>query len=292
MPNDTANFNSLSQNVNLTVTSGLIEMVYVEGGRFMYGRCAQTDPTGGTLTDVSSFFIGKYQVTQDQWREVMTDNSNGINVNPSGFSSNPAAGEVQERRPVERITWYDVLVFCNRLSIREGLTPAYEMQTAANTNVWSSDPDTWGATPVWFDARWVAVRIIAGSRGYRLPTEHQWEFAAKGGRNSASYTGTASDTYFIWSGSNNVNDVGWHRDNSGNKTREVGRLAPNELGLYDMSGNVNEWCWTTNLTIGYALGRGGSWCHLNDAQSLRSVYRIGFVPHNRHERVGFRLVRP
>jgi formylglycine-generating enzyme required for sulfatase activity len=288
-PNDTANYNSLTRGVNIwvyTLNSTGIEMMFVEGGSFMYGRCAFDNPTGGILTDVGSYFIGKYQVTQEQWRDVMTDNSSRISVNPSYFSSNPATGEVQGRRPVETVSWYDVLVFCNRLSLREGLTPAYEMQTAANPNVWSTDPNLWGPVPTASDARWNAVRIVAGSTGYRLPTEHQWEFAAKGGTKSVGYTGTNTDTYFIWSGSNNVFDVAWHSGNSGSRTREVGRLAANELGLYDMSGNVREWCWAFAGDL--RVVRGGGW--VSNERNLRSANRSN--DWGRSGDIGFRLVRP
>jgi formylglycine-generating enzyme required for sulfatase activity len=293
VPHDAQNYNVVTGTAIVTVR--LAEMVYVEGGRFMYGRCAQDNPTGGTPTNVGSFFIGKYQVTQDQWREVMTDNLNGINVNPSHFHGGagrePAAGEIQGRRPVESVSWYEAIVFCNRLSLREGLIPAYEMQTAANPNQWNRDPNTWGPVPTSSDARWNAVRITAFP-GYRLPTEHQWEFAAKGGTKSAGYTGTASDTYFIWSGSNNVFDVAWHSGNSGSRTREVGRLAANELGLHDMSGNVWEWCWDLwSLSSEGRVLRGGSW--IGGGQNLRSAVQNLSGPSSRGSNsFGFRVVRP
>ena len=261
-----------------------IEMVFVPGGSFELGREIGTDGEGdetpvSTVT-LTGFHIGKYEVTQEQYQAVM-------GTNPSYFSSNPAAGETQGRRPVERVSWYDAIIFCNRLSMIEGLTPAYRING-------STDPAVWGAVPTaWLDPLiivWDAVEIVAGSTGYRLPTEAQWEYAAKGGNNPpVGYT---------YSGSNNADEVAWYSSNSGNRTHEVGRLAPNSLGIYDMSGNVWEWCWdwceNDWLGVGVPSGsdrvlRGGNWYNDN----IRSVLRGSiFVPNLRDDRVGFRLVRP
>ena len=195
------------------------------------------------------------------------------------------------------VNWYHAIVFCNRLSVADGLTPAYEMQTAANTSIWSTDTATWGTVPTsTSDSRWNAVRVVAGTTGYRLPTEAQWEYAAKGGNNSpGSYT---------YSGSNNVGEVAWYSFNSINRTREVGKKAPNGLGIYDMSGNVWEWCWDwwgsytstakTNPT-GFSSGtnrviRGGSW--YDSAEVTRSASRIDIYPNYRFYDAGFRLARP
>jgi formylglycine-generating enzyme required for sulfatase activity len=277
-PTDTSNYNTVTNNINITVQQNLAEMVYVEGGSFMFGR---NGATGGTLTPVDSFSIGKYQVTQEQWFTVMTGNTNNINASPSNFSSDPAPGEVQGRRPVEMVSWYDVLVFCNRLSIREGFTPAYSIND-------STDPDDWGPVPTSNSAIWNAVTIVPDSTGYRLPTERQWEFAAKGGRLSAGYTGANTDTYFIYSGSDNADAVAWHRGNSGARTREVGRLDANELGLHDMSGNIWEWCW--DLSGGLRVIRGGCWNFI--AQYTRSAIRLSYWPDGGFINFGFRLSRP
>jgi len=194
--------------------------------------------------------------------------------------------------PVERVSWYDSLVFSNRLSIARGLTPAYSIRGSTN-------PADWGSVPDWYDwsglALWDAVEIVPGSNGYRLPTEAEWEFAARSGHGSPGN--------FTFSGSNTAAEVAWHNANSGGRTREVGTLRPNALGLYDMSGNVYEWVWDWFGTypsvaqtdpVGAPSGsirvfRGGGW--FNAPAIVRSAHRCGTNPAGRGDFISFRLVR-
>jgi formylglycine-generating enzyme required for sulfatase activity len=185
------------------------------------------------------------------------------------------------------VSWYDALVFCNKLSIAEGLTPAYRING-------STDPAAWGSVPSSSNSTWNAVEVVNGSTGYRLPTEAQWEYAAKGGNGSpGNYT---------YAGSNTVGDVAWYSGNSGSTTHAVGTKAPNGLGLYDMSGNVYEWCWdwygsySNNAQTdpsGASSGsdrvkRGGYWSH-----SAKDVRSAGRTYGNRgNNLLGFRLARP
>jgi formylglycine-generating enzyme required for sulfatase activity len=205
---------------------------------------------------VTSFYMGKYEVTQQEWVEI-------IGSNPSNFKG--------DTLPVEKVSWHDVIEYCNKRSLREGLTPAYRG---------SGD----------------SVTCDLSASGYRLPTEAEWEYAAKGGANGAYLT-------YEYAGSNSVDGIGWYTDNSGNRTHPAGQKQPNDLGIYDMSGNVWEWCWdwygnypggSQTDPVGPASGssrvlRGGSW--ENSAPFLRSAYHGGSTPANRVNSVGFRLVR-
>lgn len=265
----------------LTIKS-LIDMVWVPGGSFTMGQ--NGDGTSDNVTPTSTvtltgFYMGKYEVTQEQYQAV-------TGTNPSIYNSNPAAGEVQGKRPVEGVTWYDAILFCNRLSLLEGLTPAYQVTGVTNWNT--------ATAPTSDNTDWNNATILVGSDGYRLPTKAQWEYAAKGGNGSPSN--------YIYAGSNIVDDVAWDYNNSNSRTHEVGLKTPNELGLYDMSGNVSEWCWDwyesytstaktdpTGAASGiFRMMRGGNWSDT----ATRSVYRFYILPHGSGSGSGFRLVRP
>ena len=264
------------------------EMIYVEGGSFQYGMNGSL-PAGITLSE-KSFYIGKYEVTQEQYEAVM-------GVNPSYFivgsiysdinNKEIAPGEIQKRRPVEWVSWYNAIVFCNKLSMKEDRSPAYRMPGYGN----STDPAFWGAVPTSNDIIWNAVEIVPDSKGYRLPTSRQWEYAAKGGRKSAGYPG---GPYYIYSGSNNPGEVAWYEDNSNDgttiKSHQVGKLTANELGIYDMSGNVFEWCFDW-YSSGYSrMLCGGFWW--TSAENLCLIYRSGGGTGEMGPMAGFRVVRP
>ena len=250
---------------------------------------------GGTLETVGKFHMGKYPVTQGQWKAVM-----GSDKNPSCFDGEKAYDiadtwdEIKatpkfnrDNLPVETVSWYEVLVFANKLSEKEGLQPVYEIKG-------EMDPAKWGdVSTAANDDGWDAVKVVAEANGWRLPTEYEWEFAAKGGVKSVGYKGENTDKYYVYSGSDTAGEVAVYEENSGGRTHEVGKKKPNELGLYDMSGNVWEWCFDkyaeTGMLSANRVFRGGSW--YMDATLVGSAIRNILSPDSRYIDIGFRLVR-
>ncbi len=270
------------------------EMVFVEGGTFTsldYDWEDEEYVSTDYIITLSSFYMSKYEITQSEWETVMTGNNNGISANPSITKDN-----IDMDNPVDFVSWFDSIVFCNRKSIMENLTPVYVKHG-------QTDPDLWGNIPVSRDEandlEWIYLTINLSANGYRLPTDMEWEWAARGGL-IAQQSGTF---YTPYAGSDTVDTVAWYRDNSQNRTHPVGSKSPNELGLFDMTGNLWEWCWdwlsldlsgTHTNPLGANKGltrilRGGSW--YQKSTDCIIPFRVSGYPESRGSDLGFRLVR-
>lgn len=251
------------------------DYVLLQGGTFQMGRTkgsGQPDELPVHTVTLASFYIGRFEVTQNEWADVMHEF-------PSIFQD--------PLKPVENISWLDCIVYCNYRSQKEGLDPAYSYASSG------TDPDLWD----W--QNWTAsasdyITCNFTVNGYRLPTEAEWEYAAKAGQHcvfDCSY-----------SGCDFAKGVGWYRENS-SCTQSPGLKGPNRALIYDMSGNVWEWCWDrygayssgsqtnpTGASSGsFRIRRGGSW--YSQMSSCRSSQRVGSVPELKTNFIGLRVVR-
>ena len=212
------------------------------------------DPIEMVQIREQNYKISTTEITQWFYESVMGEN-------PSEFKG--------ENNPVEMVSWYDAIYFCNKLSKKCGYTPVYSVNG-------TTDVTKWRYTPHNGDKIYDEVTQNTSANGFRLPTEAEWEYAAKGGQKHK------------YSGSNNIDEVAWYEENSGKTTHPVAQKKANGYGLYDMSGNVWEWCWGT-IGSYHRLLRGGSWDGRADGCTVS--YRNGSGAYNRYNDSGFRVVR-
>ena len=260
--------------------------VLIPAGTFQMGSTAgdSDEKPVHAVTLTKDFYMSKYEVTQGEYEKYCSY---------GGSSPSDTYGD-GDNYPAYYVSWYDALVYCNKRSIDEGFTPCYSINE-------ETDPTKWGRVPTSIDSTWNGVVCNWEANGYRLPTEAEWEYAARAGA-----TTTSSLTYSGTSDVNEFGDYAWYDDNSSSKTHQVGTKKANAFGLYDMSGNVWEWCWnwytssydtttdggndpTGALSGSYRVRRGGSW--VNGANYASVSGRYDYNPYNRYRNLGFRVVR-
>jgi formylglycine-generating enzyme len=246
VPSQSVNIDN--QNIALAVPKYFVS---IPSGIFLMGNNdGEHDELPVHQVTINAFYISKYEVTQKEYAAVMGNN-------PSGFKGDDL--------PVEMVSWYNAVEYCNRLSEKEGLQPAYQGENDITCNFSAS--------------------------GYRLPTEAEWEYSALGKKQS------------VYSGDDIADKAAWFNINSNGRTNTVGTKTANSFGLYDMSGNVAEWCWdiygaynneSQNNPTGAVDGktrviRGGHWG--NNDLNIRITSRSQSTPVTRNSSIGFRIVR-
>jgi formylglycine-generating enzyme len=291
--------------------SGTVSAVFPATGAPSFSLNMATIPAGSFQRDSSTdnistintaYSMSTCEITMEQFVEVT-----GL-ANPSISFTGVVNG------PVQNTNWYHALVFCNKLSMAEGLTPAYTISG-------STDPADWGTVPINSSAIWNAASCNWSATGYRLPTEMEWMWAAIGatsdrtngylgiGTNTTGYIKSYAGSIEASGFNVNIGSYAWYQINSSSTTHTVGGKTANELGLYDMSGNVWEWCWDwyaasyptdtiesdTDAGRGAASGtervrRGSSWSHT--ASNCSVTARYGTNPNSQGNGLGFRVVCP
>ena len=244
----------------------------IQGGIKRNGYTTSEIFVDGNNVSIQSFYMSDHEVTQGEYKAIMGSWPDESKLDAEMFG-------IDDNFPAYYISWFDTLVYCNKRSIQENLTPCYSING-------STDPETWGDVPdsnthynfqTWFNAT-----CDFQANGYRLPTETEWEYAARGGNGLNGYQ-------YQYAGSDNIDDVAWYAENSDIIAHEVKTKTPNALGIYDMTGNAIEWCWdketaTTSYKRGGGYGYDSLDCYVYSRFTDEAYANAG-------PSIGFRLVR-
>lgn len=211
--------NTLALEVTQEAFKSSVNMVLVEGGTFKFGGVPDEEEYPSSYSyafdaELDPFYMATTETTEKLYAEIM-----GKTVKKG------------DNYPCEKVSWVEAVEFCNKLSEHDGLTPAYKQNGVVKIE------DPWGFYP---DEEYPLYELDITANGYRLPTSAEWEYAAKGGKDGVK-------NLTLYPGGNNIDELAWYRDNSNREIHEVAGKAANSLGLYDMGGNVAEWCndWET-----------------------------------------------
>lgn len=255
--------------IALNVSAQKPEMIEVPGGEYYMGNdySNSTDEAPEHKVILNDFLIGKYEVTFDEF---------DMFCMAVGLEKPDDGGFGRGKLPVANLSWQSAIMYCNWLSAKEGLDKYYAIKRDSSN--------------------YFNVKVNEDANGYRLPTEAEWEYAARGGKDGKTTS---------YSGSNNVDEVAWYKMNADLTPHEVGTKKPNELGIHDMTGNAWEWCYDIygknyyseseeNNPKGPRSGaervyRGGNWNSTLDF--LRLTSRFHFAPNKDYGLIGMRLAR-
>ena len=286
---DTYTYATKTASYTLTVTQSV---TIPEGFVKVLGTTIKGDETwtpssevfvsGRSLT-IPDLYVCDHEVTRGEFKALMGTDPSRENAHDK--DGNKLTGDVVLKNPVNSVNWYAAIAYCNKLSVKEGLDCAY---TVSGISDWENF--AYSSIPTTSNASWNAATCNFEASGYRLPTQAEWEWLARGGEN------------YTYAGSNTVGDVAWYKSNTnGTGSRDVKTKAANGYGLYDMSGNVWEWCWDWDNIIssstdaaGLASGnsrvlRGGSWGSYASYCTVSDWFMS--IPETDTGSYGFRVVR-
>ena len=311
----------MAGNKSAPVTKKFVQKYYPDNSSELVNGAIVSEKVGDSkiFTDyrnieIQDLYVCNHEVTQSEYEEYMTyygveesGSENGQSSSSKPYVPSESNGQ-GEKYPVYYVNWYEAVIYCNLLSKERHLTPVYYItvdgQNITDVDIWASIDGTnilktdlnkyyynsTSASAVLDDAT-TGIKCEESADGYRLPTEAEWEYIAREA-NTADYT---------FSGSNSINDVGWSGNNSGKKTHEVKTKNANILGVYDMSGNVWEWCYDWYGNISASIGsygpltgnsrirRGGGAFWGDDDCKVSN--RRNCNPASRDKDIGFRVVR-